>query len=102
MEQLTPDDTIQHYNAVMIEDIRSIVDTAVEGLSSRMDSLEGKISSLDTKFDSFRKDVEIQFEILGAEVRRNSQGIKELRAIMHRIIDNVDSQEERIANLETA
>lgn len=100
VEQLGTDDTIQHYNAVLIEDMRSTVDTALEGVYARLDVLDDKITAFDTKLESFRKDVEIQFEILGAEVRRNTQTINELRGVTHQLIETVDSHEERVERIE--
>lgn len=95
VEQLQPNETIEHYNAVMIEDIRSIVNTAVEGLNSRMDSLENKI-------DTLRSEMNARFEIVEAAIKCNAQGIRELREMMHHIIHRVDDHEERITGLGTA
>lgn len=102
VEQLTPEDSIAHYNAVMIEEIRSTVRTELEGLHTKVDSLENKMGA-------FRCEVNARFDTVEAAIKVNAQGIRELQTRMNhvehkidRIIDRVDDHEERITSLETA
>ena len=95
VEQLTPDDTIQHYNAVMIEQLNSKIDIIIEGMESMRVSLENKIEGL-------RNEMNARFEVVEAAIKCNAEGIRELRAMMHQVIARFDDHEMRITNLETA
>jgi vacuolar-type H+-ATPase subunit I/STV1 len=105
VEELSKKDTIEHYNAIMIEEIRSVVRAELEGMHSRMDSFEGRL-------ESFRNEVNSRFDLVETAIKCNSQAIRELRNDMDRrfsemsdkmdhVIDRVDVHEERLtrANL---
>ncbi len=95
VEKLTSEDTIQHYNAIMLEQITSKIDIVIEGMESLRRELRGEVAAL-------RNEMNARFEVVDAAIRCNAHGIKELRSMMHQAIGRLDGHEVRITNLETA
>lgn len=128
VNELTREETIEHYNAVMIEEIRSTIRTELEGIHSRMDSFERKMDSLEkrmdsfenrmdsleNRMDSFRIEVNNRFDMLEAAIKCNADGIRELRVdvnhlknettgikdLLIHVIDRVDDHEVRLGRVE--
>jgi len=105
--ELSRDDTIAHYNAVMIEELRSSQKAVIE-------HVDIKIDALDRKLENFRSEVNNRFDIVEAAIKYNSMNIKELQAQMReaggnikdlqtsmmRVEGRLDDHEDRIATLE--
>ena len=72
--ELSPNDTIEHYNAVMIEDIRSTVKLLSEGMTTLRSELKGEISSLRTEMNG-------RFDVVEAAIRCNADPIRELQTM---------------------
>ena len=96
--------TVEHYNAVLIESLKSDMKMFMEGMEARSISVERELKD-------FRKDVTGRFGMLELAVTNNSQAIKELKSEMgqmeKRLSDKIDrnnskldNHEERITTLE--
>ena len=100
--ELSRNDTIEHYNAVMIEDIRSSVKLLSEGMTSLRSELKGEISSLRTEMNG-------RFDVVEAAIRCNADNIRELqndmkdvKTSLSRIEPLIDEHEERLTRLESS
>ncbi len=100
VKDLNEEESIAHYNAIMIEDLRSTIRTELEGLHSKMDSFERRMGSFETRMDSLDAKMDKQCGLLHTAIRCNADGIRELSAKMDRIIDRVNDHEERISQIE--
>ncbi len=92
--ELTTKQTLQHYNAIMIEEFNSKIDLVLEGMESLRHELRVDMAA-------FRNEVNSRFDLVEAAIKCNSQGIRELNAKMDRLSSRVDDHEERLvqANL---
>lgn len=72
IEQLGRQDTIEHYNAVMLEEILSTVRTLGEGMAQTEKRLEGKI-------ESFRSETNQHFALIESVLRVHAQEFKVLK-----------------------
>lgn len=107
VRELTGNESIEHYNAIMIEEIRSVVRSELEGIHARMDAFENKL-------ESFRIEVNGRFNVVEAAIRCNADAIRELRVdvnrlknemtevkgILNHVANRVDDHEERVGRME--
>jgi hypothetical protein len=95
VEELSKKDTIEHYNAIMIEELNSKIDIVIDGLEATKRELRGEISA-------FRTEVNNRFDMVEAAIKCNADGIRELKTILDRTIIRVDDHEERLERVEKA
>lgn len=98
--ELGMEDTISHYNAVLIEDLTSSMKQVVEGMEHTRISLESKI-------DDFREEVNRRFETLEAAVTGHSGMLAEQGKTLaghsgklDKLQNTVDGHTERLENIE--
>lgn len=92
LEALDEKDTIMHYNAVLIEDLRS-------GLKQVIEAVESLRVEFRTEMNDFRREVNERFSTLELAVRRNSQEIAELRQEVAKLWQAVAEIRQDIAEL---
>lgn len=76
--ELSKDDTIAHYNAVLIEHLDSKFDLLIEGFQAFKAEVRSEISA-------FRNEVYARFDIVEAAIKCNAQAIRELQTDMREV-----------------
>ncbi len=100
--ELSPSDTIEHYNAVMIEDIQSSVRLVAEGMDTIRVELKSEISSLRTEMNDRFDVVEAAIKCNADNIREVQTDMKDVKTSLSRIEPRIDGQEERLTELETS
>lgn len=70
-------DTVEHYNAIMIEDLHSKIELVIEGLEVLRSEFRREISS-------FRNEVNGRFDVVEAAIRSHSHEIRNLHSKIDR------------------
>ncbi len=105
-EELDEKDTIMHYNAVLLEELKSKMDFVIEFMTASVSQLNRKIDALDYKVDMMA--IEFDKKLLASEERLTRQFDAKLDAMEERLtarIDRIairlDDHEGRIATVES-
>lgn len=91
VKNLKGKETIEHYNAVLLEDIRSKVEQVAEGVDTTRNELRCEIRE-------FKEDVNDRLTLVDAAIRKHSDAINENTKRIEAMEEQVGQMEIRLIN----
>ena len=91
-----------HYNAILLEEIRSQMNGVIETVQLTKESLETKI---DESKDELKQEIQILQIAVGKnseDIKKNSEDIKRLEQKLDLVVEKVDRHDEEIVFLKTS
>ncbi len=98
VDELGEKETLMHYNAVLLEDLKSKMELIIEWMQAIELRFNVTFEAIDKRFDA----IDARFLTLEAAVRGLKGDIMILDAKFDRLVPRVDNHEHRISALEQA
>ena len=92
LEQLGEKETLMHYNAVLMEDIKSKFDLMIEGAESMRVEFDQRLTAIKADFDSLRIYMDRRFSMLEKALHSLKEDLIELEHRMNSRIDGVSDR----------
>lgn len=76
MKKTKPPNEVEHYNAIMIEDLHSKIDLVVEGLEGLRSEMKSEFKTVRSEIAALRNDMNSKFSLAYAATRCNADDIR--------------------------
>jgi hypothetical protein len=96
--ELGEKDTIMHYNAVMLEDLKSKMELVIEFMETVGSELKREIAQLDRKIEDLRAEMNLKFDALNFKIDKVEE---RLTLRIDKVAARLDDHDTRLVAIES-